>query len=210
MNYNIFLSYQSEDGDLADRLKDDLQRRGVRVWLVEDCIKRGDEFPDALKDGIQTSDILGLLVTPESLRSKSVQREIRRATDGSEMEEEDNPASLQGCKAAERSRIRQRIDFRADSDFMRGVTKLVWPGITGKDVVFMGVHPGHISPWEALEEAVRKLGLKFIPGEDIDRRGAGCANISAGAESSQSLIRSRTGRQLGGGGIPPSSMQNGF
>ena len=35
----------------------------------------------------------------------------------------------------------------------------------------MGVHPGHISPWEALEEAVRKLGLKFIPGEDIDRAG---------------------------------------
>ena len=66
---------------------------------------------------------------------------------------------------------RQRIDFRTDSDFARGVTKLVWPGITGKRVVFVAVHPGNTSPWEDLDSELEELGLTCIPGEDIDRAG---------------------------------------
>jgi hypothetical protein len=64
---------------------------------------------------------------------------------------------------------RQRIDFRADTDFGRAVTKLVWPGLTGKQVVFVAVHPGDTHPWKALEHGVKELGLTLVPGQDIDR-----------------------------------------
>jgi hypothetical protein len=170
VDYDLFLSYKSEDRDLARRLKDDLERRGVRVWLDQDDIRPGDEFPDALQDGVQTSNKLGLLVTPESLRSKWVQHEIMRAR---QLEvkwkqkiipllfrDSELPKSLDKC---------QQIDFRSEDDFARSVNKLVWPGITGKKVIFIAVHPGHTIPWITMAEGIRDLGFQFVPGEDIDR-----------------------------------------
>jgi len=170
MNYDAFLSYKSNDHNLANRLKKDLQRRGVRLWLDQDDIKPGDEFPDALKDGIQTSRRLVLLVTPESLRSKWVQSEIRRARKMEvKWKKKIIPLLFRDATLPPDLEKRQRIDFRRDTDFARGVTKLVWPGITGKRVVFVAVHPGDTSPWQALDSELQELGLTSIPGEDIDR-----------------------------------------
>jgi hypothetical protein len=142
----------------------------VRVWLDRDSIKPADEFPDALKDGIQSSKKVGLLVTPESLRSKWVQREIGRARRMEvKWEKKIIPLLFRDAALPPGLDKRQWIDFRTDTNFGRAVTKLVWPGITGKEVVFVMVHPGHTSRWEPLERGLQQLGLNIVSGEDIDR-----------------------------------------
>ena len=67
--FDIFLSYKSEDFSWVKRLKESLQVRVVRVWLDKDEIRPGDLFAQALENGLETSRAVGLVITPQSLAS---------------------------------------------------------------------------------------------------------------------------------------------
>jgi hypothetical protein len=167
--FDVFLSYRSLDQAQAERLRDALESRGVRVWLDKDQIRPGDLFAEALEKGLATSRAVGLIVTPDSVASNWVKNEYYRALSLSTAGELQlipllfSPAEMPGFL-----KDRNWINFYT-GDFEQCVDTLIWPGITGRQVLFVSIYPGHGFSWKALEEDLTELGCKVAEGEDIDR-----------------------------------------
>lgn len=167
--FDIFLSYRSTESVEAQRLRDALEARGVRVWLDKDEIRPGDRFAEALENGLATSRAVGLLATSVSIASNWVKNEYYRALSLSTAGELQlipllfGPTELPGFL-----KDRNWINLQ-DGEYQRNVDKLVWPGITGRQVAFVSVSPGHGFAWSSLGEHLSRLGCKVAEGEDIDR-----------------------------------------
>lgn len=167
--FDIFLSYRSTESVEAERLRDALEERGVRVWLDKDEIRPGDLFAEALEKGLATSRAVGLIATSESISSNWVRNEYYRALSLSTAGELQlipllfGPAQLPGFL-----KDRNWIDFQ-EGEYRRNVDKLVWPGITGRQVAFVSVSPGHGFAWRDFGDELSRLGCKIAEGEDIDR-----------------------------------------
>ncbi|MBI3423752.1 MAG: SUMF1/EgtB/PvdO family nonheme iron enzyme [Acidobacteria bacterium] len=74
---SVFVSYQRETGtEFAQRLIADLAQAGHASWIDTIAIKGGDEWIAEIVAGINRADALLVVVTPEALRSRWVQREI--------------------------------------------------------------------------------------------------------------------------------------
>jgi len=170
--FDIFLSYKSEDGSWVEQLKKDLQARGVRVWLDKDQIRPGDLFPRALEEGIATSRAVGLVVTPESTKSKWVQAEYYRAL---RLSKEKGlqliPLLLRKAHVLGFLSDLQWIDFTDEARYDRNVDQLIWPGITGKHVRWCAVCPyftgdGRLDVWGRLSQCCWHFGidLHHFPG----------------------------------------------
>jgi hypothetical protein len=50
---HVFISYVRQNGDVVDRLKTDLESRGVRVWLNRNDIEPGARWRDVIKKAIR-------------------------------------------------------------------------------------------------------------------------------------------------------------
>src|SRR4051794_33787686 len=50
---HVFISYVRENGDLVDRLANELRSRGVTVWLDKNDIEPGARWRDAIKKAIR-------------------------------------------------------------------------------------------------------------------------------------------------------------
>ncbi|HUW62947.1 MAG TPA: toll/interleukin-1 receptor domain-containing protein [Candidatus Bathyarchaeia archaeon] len=167
--FDIFISYRHTDRFEAERLRNALESRGVRVWLDEDEIRPGDLFAEALERGLASSRAVGLIVTPDSMASQWVKNEYYRALSLSNAGEMQlipllfGPTELPGFL-----KDRSWIDFR-QGDYQRNVDRLIWPGITGKHVLFVSFFPIHGFAWRELGDSLSALGCKVAEGEDIDR-----------------------------------------
>lgn len=76
---SLFLSYSSKDRPLAHKLATALTIRGVNVWLDEWQIKVGDSITCKIQEGIKKSRYLAVLLTPNSVNSRWVEREWQSA-----------------------------------------------------------------------------------------------------------------------------------
>ncbi len=75
----IFLSHSHADKPLVRRLAADLQSAGARVWLDEAEIKLGDSLIQRIQEGIDEMDYLAVVLSPKSVASDWVQREVEIA-----------------------------------------------------------------------------------------------------------------------------------
>ena len=75
----IFLSHNSNDNEFANRLAGDLSRNGVMVWIAEAELKVGDSLIDKIQEGIGDMDYLGVILSPNSVSSPWVQKELKAA-----------------------------------------------------------------------------------------------------------------------------------
>jgi hypothetical protein len=53
MPYSVFLSYASEDLERVTRVKDALETAGIRVWFDQRALEPGDEYKEAILEGIR-------------------------------------------------------------------------------------------------------------------------------------------------------------
>lgn len=131
--FDIFVSYRSEDSAYAEKLRTALKRRGVRVWVDKNEIRPGDLFIESLEKGLESSRCLGLIATPRSIESGWCKEEYYRALSLSRTFHINvipllfEPVDLPGFLAN-----RQYIDFGYDHDFETNIEALIWPGITGQ------------------------------------------------------------------------------
>ena len=75
----VFISHAKEDAELAQRLAADLRKWDVPVWIAPNSIKAGEQWVDALGNGLLESGVFLLLMTPYAVASKWVQKETRTA-----------------------------------------------------------------------------------------------------------------------------------
>ena len=77
----IFLAHSSSDKRFARRLASALQESGFRVWIDEAELLVGDSLFDRIGLAIQDANYLGAILSPNSVRSRWVQKEIEIALD---------------------------------------------------------------------------------------------------------------------------------
>jgi TIR domain len=83
----LFLSHASADKPFVTRLAIDLVGRGMPVWFDTWEMDTGDSFEKKIYDGIDSTDYLILVLSPSSVASGWVQKELTAAL---ALEERDN------------------------------------------------------------------------------------------------------------------------
>lgn len=77
--YSCFISYSGTDEAFARHLHGRMSLAKLRVWFAPEDMKGGDKIYDQIDRAIQVHDLLLLVLSESSLRSKWVETEIRRA-----------------------------------------------------------------------------------------------------------------------------------
>jgi|SRR5215207_5198952 len=75
----VFISYNHKDAPLARRVADALEQAGLDIWDAEREIVPGDNWAKKVAEGLEESDAMVVLLTPEALASKVIHREIEYA-----------------------------------------------------------------------------------------------------------------------------------
>lgn len=86
MPMQIFLSYARADEDVAKTLSSYLVRRGLSVWRPESEILPGDNVWLRTGEALKKSRAMVVIVSPESMSSEHVRREIEYALGDSNYE----------------------------------------------------------------------------------------------------------------------------
>ncbi len=76
---NVFISYSRQDRTFAERLARDLQDAGLNVWIDFRRIKAGEQWREAIFEGINQSDMVIVCLSPAAVESDWVRREILMA-----------------------------------------------------------------------------------------------------------------------------------
>lgn len=64
-----FISYESNDAVFADLVRMRLKDVGIDVWLDHGALRAGEEWRNAIDAGIESSDVLLVVITPRSCNS---------------------------------------------------------------------------------------------------------------------------------------------
>lgn len=68
-NYDVFLSYDSRDQQLANEIFEAITSAGGKGFLSEKSLKPGEDFADTIRNALRSSRELWVLVSPNSLKS---------------------------------------------------------------------------------------------------------------------------------------------
>ena len=75
----VFLSYSDADRGFARQLASQLSKRGCEVWDPSDQLFPGDNWPLKIGEALQESKAMVVLLSPDSMKSEWVRREIEYA-----------------------------------------------------------------------------------------------------------------------------------
>lgn len=132
--FDVFLSYSSQDRTWVNRLKEALQQQGLQVWLDQDEIRPGGLFSGALERGLEESKAVAMIVSPEAMESGWVEEEYSRALSLAQDRQwplQLIPVILRNAELPGFLATRQWVDFREESLFTQSLEQLIW-GITGR------------------------------------------------------------------------------
>lgn len=79
MAHDVFISYASEDKQVADKVCDELERDGVKCWIAPRDVPPGVSYEQAILDGIEASTFLILVFSSHTNTSHHVEREVRKS-----------------------------------------------------------------------------------------------------------------------------------
>jgi hypothetical protein len=110
----VFLSHSSEDKSFVDRLAFDLERINVGVWYDKWELRVGDSIIDRIEQGIESHDFLIIVLSPASVKSHWVKRELNMALmrELSEKKVVVLPILLEECKLPGFISDKKYADFR--------------------------------------------------------------------------------------------------
>jgi|SRR5579859_1108217 len=76
---DLFISYSSKDKDFAEKLAKDLSSCGLKVWFDKWKMMVGDSLHNKIEDGITNSAWLAVVLSPSSVSSPWVKKELNSA-----------------------------------------------------------------------------------------------------------------------------------
>lgn len=77
--YKVFISYSSRDQSFAERLRADLQSKGIRCWYAPEDLKIGDKIRPRIDKSIRLHDTMLLVLSKHSVASQWVEQEVETA-----------------------------------------------------------------------------------------------------------------------------------
>jgi hypothetical protein len=116
--YDVFLSYNSEDTTRVRRLAERLRAAGVRVWFDKWVIKAGHDIYLAIERGLETSRTLILCMSPAVFAAEWVDLERNTVLfrDPSNTNRHFIPLLFTQCKPPDSVRRYKYVDFRQEGD----------------------------------------------------------------------------------------------
>lgn len=75
----VFISHSSKEAEMANKMCDKLEQSGYTCFIAPRNIRSGYVYAEELANGVDTSDVILLMLSRESNRSPHVLREIERA-----------------------------------------------------------------------------------------------------------------------------------
>jgi hypothetical protein len=124
-----FLSHAAADRPFVRRLAEVLRDYRIPCWYSEDALVGAHQWHDQIGRALRKCDWIVLVLSPRSIRSRWVKRELLYALDDPRYEERIIPVLYRACNSDRLSwvlRSFQRVDFTQDFD--RGASALlrVW------------------------------------------------------------------------------------
>jgi len=169
MSY-LFISYAREDNEFARTLNTDIQDCGIQTWIDESGIRGGEDWLTSIASAIESSAGMLVILTPASVKSKWVNREISFADhlDKKIVPLLFKPCNLSSLYDLEFGRI-QRVDF-TDMNYQGSFQKLL---ISLKDVLGLSVeltkpHRHNEDPYQIAVEKITEARVKDLPGLFLD------------------------------------------
>lgn len=123
----IFLSHSSDDKPFVKRLAKNLDGHGIRVWIDEAELKVGDSLIDKIREGIDDFEYLLAVISPISIESEWVKREIDVAMNQeiSGKKVKVLPVKLGDVELPGFLLGKLYADFTSDESYAKGLKKLV-------------------------------------------------------------------------------------
>jgi len=161
--YRVFLSYADADREIALRIASELRERGVGVWFDIWELQAGDSIAQAIEKGVSASDYLVVLLSPNSVSSAWVQRELAAAlfTDLALRDITLFPVLIADCDIPPLLRSYQYLDLR--TDFEQGVARLVEQLDGVPDIDFSRLDSGSFE--NLVVDLLTKLGFECVERE---------------------------------------------
>lgn len=119
----VFLSHCHSDKPIVRRIAKDLQKYGAVVWIDEAEINVGDSLIQKIREGIDKMEYLAVFLSPESLQSEWVKREVDVAMN-QEIEGRRIkvlPILIKNCEIPEFLRGKFFADFRDPAKYDQGL-----------------------------------------------------------------------------------------
>jgi hypothetical protein len=123
----VFLAYSFKDKEFAELLSEDLKEKGIRTWLPGERIMPGDLLEQRIKEGIETSGYMIVIVSKAYGQSEWTQREINIAIEREQKGKWPKivPILIEDVSVPVNISERVYIDFR--QDYENGLKRLVAP-----------------------------------------------------------------------------------
>ena len=65
----VFISHSLRDQEWVGEFAEELATKGIKVWLAEREIALGEPIAGKLEEGLRTSDVLVVVLSPENINS---------------------------------------------------------------------------------------------------------------------------------------------
>ena len=72
----VFISYKSEEYDIANRVRTEMEQSGVPCWMAPESIPGGSSYAEEIPAAIQGCGAFVLILTKKSQNSKWIKREL--------------------------------------------------------------------------------------------------------------------------------------
>src|ERR1700690_1111445 len=157
---SVFLSYAHTDSQIVNKIANDLQKEGIRVWLDRRDLLAGQDWQNQIEKAITEAGFALVFISAESLKSKWVQEEYRAAfvhqqkTGGTRL----IPILLQKVVLPEFLSTIQYVDFTESYD--NGMQNLMRALKTSSGVKPKDVIPVSDLAKEVAGEVAKILGLE--------------------------------------------------
>src|ERR1044072_7344333 len=122
----VFLCHSSVDWEIAEQIVALLRRHGIPVWYGPSSIRGAQQWLDEIGDALERCDWFVILVSPNSMKSKWVRRELHFALDEDQYDKSIVPVVIHAGNYRKVSwpfRSYQFIDFT--EDFEKGCRALL-------------------------------------------------------------------------------------
>ena len=113
----VFLSHSSRDRRFATKLAEVLRSHGVPVWYSLANIVGAQQWHDQIGKALSRCDWFVLILSPHSVRSKWVKRELLYVLNDARYEDRIVPVLYKACEESRLSWVLptfQRVDFTVD------------------------------------------------------------------------------------------------
>ena len=115
----IFLSHSSQDKNFTDLVVETLRRHGIPVWYSRTNILGARQWHDEIGEALIRCDWFALILSPDSVKSTWVKRELLFALNDNRFANKIVPILFQSCDYKNLSwtlSLFQIIDFRENLD----------------------------------------------------------------------------------------------